>query len=114
MQQSNERHNAEEKKYFARRFRGRKGENRYKQEGPKVTVEKVQKMLKSFPNWKTPGPDGVQGYWLKNFNSMHKYLAEYLHRLVQGDDIPMWMTKGKQFSFRRIKIREQQHRRKGG
>ena len=51
--------------------------------------------LRSFPNWKTPGPDGVQGYWLKNFNSVHKYLVEYLHRLVQGDDIPMWMTKGK-------------------
>ena len=111
MQQSNERPNAEETKAFwseiwgqevshnkeadwVKEFR-KEGENRDKQERPKVTVEKVQKKLKSFPNWKSPGPDGVQGYWLKNFNSMHKYLAEYLHRLVQGENIPMWMTKGK-------------------
>ena len=26
---------------------------------------------------------------------MHTYLAEYFHRLMQGDEIPMWMTKGK-------------------
>ena len=71
----------------------KEGEN--PEESPEVTIEKVQKMLRFLPNWKTPGPDGVHGYLLKSFNSMHKYFAEYFHRLMQGDEIPMWMTKGK-------------------
>ena len=24
------------------------------------------------PNWKSPGPDLVWGFWLKNFNSLHE------------------------------------------
>ena len=24
------------------------------------------------PNWKAPGKDGVQGYWLKKFTSLHQ------------------------------------------
>ena len=31
-----------------------------------VTGEKIKKVLKKVPNWKAPGPDGVQGFWLKN------------------------------------------------
>ena len=73
MQQSNERPNVEETKAFwseiwgqevnhnkeadwVKEFR-KEGENCDKQERPKVTIEKVQKKLKSFPNWKTPSPD---------------------------------------------------------
>ena len=32
-----------------------------------ITDKQVKAMLKTFPNWKAPGPDGVQGYWIKNF-----------------------------------------------
>ena len=110
-QQSNECPDAEETKAFWSKVWGeevehikeadwvkelkKEGENRDKQESPEVTIKKIQKTLRSFPNWKTPGPDGVHGYWLKSFSSMHKYLAEYFHRLMQGDEISVWMTKGK-------------------
>ena len=30
---------------------------------------------KKTPNWKTPGPDGVQGYWLRNLTH---YMNEWL------------------------------------
>ena len=33
--------------------------------------QKLKKLLKT-QNWKAPGPDGVQGFWLKNFTSLHK------------------------------------------
>ena len=82
------------------------GERRDKQECPEITIEKVQKTLSSFPNWETPGLDGVQGYWLKNFNSMHKYFLEYLYRLVQGDEILKWMTKGKTVLIQKDKGKE--------
>ena len=28
------------------------------------------------PNWKAPGPDFVQGFWLKNFKRVKKDLEE--------------------------------------
>ena len=46
------------------------------------------------PNWKAPVPDGVQGFWLKNFTSMHTYLTQYLAHCLEGDT-PEWMTKGR-------------------
>ena len=30
----------------------------------------VTQKTKRVPNWKCPGPDGVQDYWLKNFLSL--------------------------------------------
>ena len=41
--------------------------------------EKLKKILKKIPNWKAPGPDGVQGFWLKNFTSLHKILVWHLN-----------------------------------
>ena len=29
-------------------------------------IKKVRKQIRKMPNWKYPGPDGVQGYWIKN------------------------------------------------
>ena len=45
----------------------------------KMNVEREQgevnitreKILKRVPNWNAPGPDGVQGFWLKNCTSMY-------------------------------------------
>jgi len=41
------------------------------------TREKVLKILERVPNWKVPGPHGVQGFWLNNFKSIHQYLEKY-------------------------------------
>ena len=38
-------------------------------------VRKVNELLKKIPNWKAPGPDGVQGFWLKNFPAYKKNLV---------------------------------------
>ena len=64
------------------------------QQRVEITESKVRKMLKKMPNWKAPGPDEVQGFWLKNFTSMHTYLTQYLARCLEGDT-PEWMTKGR-------------------
>ena len=36
------------------------------QESVSRSVEKIRKQCRKIPNWKAPGRDGVQGYWIKN------------------------------------------------
>ena len=40
-----------------------------KQVQVQILEEKLKKILKKIPNLKAPGPDGAQGFWLKNFTS---------------------------------------------
>ena len=68
--------------------------NTLEQERLIITEEKMQQVLRKIPNWKAPGPDGVQGYWLKNFKSMHKALRKHLEECLE-DGTPNWMTKGR-------------------
>ena len=42
-----------------------------KQEKVDITKESLKKILGRMPNWKSPSPDLVQGFWLKNFSSLH-------------------------------------------
>ena len=42
-----------------------------KQEKVDITKESLRKILGRMPNWKSLGPDLIQGIWLKNFSSLH-------------------------------------------
>ena len=43
-----------------------RGENdNMKQNDINITTEMIKEQVKQILNWKSPGPDGVQGYWLK-------------------------------------------------
>ena len=61
-----------------------------------ITEEKMNKFLQRLPNWKAPGPDMVQGYWLKYFTSIHKRLKDNLADCLKAGKVPEWMTKGRQ------------------
>ncbi|XP_050517228.1 uncharacterized protein LOC126891922 [Diabrotica virgifera virgifera] len=39
------------------------------------TTEEVSNTIKELHNWKSPGPDGVQNFWLKKFWSVHERLT---------------------------------------
>ena len=43
-----------------------------KQEMIDITTGSLKKILGRMPNWKSPGPDLVQGFGLKNFRSLHE------------------------------------------
>ena len=43
-----------------------------KQKKIDITTESLKKILGSMPNRKSAGPDLVQGFWLKNFSSLHE------------------------------------------
>ena len=44
-------------------------------------------------NWKTTGPDCVQGYWFKGFSRFQSSLTEHLETCVVVVNVPTWMTK---------------------
>ena len=46
-------------------------------------------------NWKSPGPDGVQGYWIKNLSNLHNSIALQLDRCLQENNLRKWMITGK-------------------
>ena len=39
---------------------------------------KTNKQARKMPNWKSPGKDGGQGYWIKNITSLHERIAQQL------------------------------------
>ena len=45
--------------------------NLTKQEKLDITKESLKKILGRMPNWKSPGPDLVQGFWFRNFSGLH-------------------------------------------
>lgn len=59
-----------------------------------INVEGINKQLKKTANWKAPGLDGLQGYWLKNI-SCRERLAIQLQDCIDNNDIPAWFTKGR-------------------
>ena len=46
------------------------------------------------PNWKAPGPDFVQVFWLKNVKSIQEGLKTNLQKCLENGNMPMWITKG--------------------
>ena len=60
-----------------------------------ITLEDVVRRIKGMSNWKAPGPDGVQGYWFKAFDNLHKPIAHALQQTVVNENVPEWMVTGK-------------------
>ena len=46
------------------------------------------------PSWKSPGPNLLQGFWLKNFN-LHGRDRSQLIECLDSGFMPSWLTKGR-------------------
>lgn len=66
-----------------------------RQEDLDISVEDVKSMLSKVPNWKAAGPDGVQGFWLKNFKSLYARIGTLLQACLDTGETPKWMTTGR-------------------
>ena len=65
-------------------------------EDMEITEEMVKKQSRKIPNWKAPGRDGVQGYWIKKLSSMHARIANQLNEIISGANmLPEWMVYGR-------------------
>lgn len=55
----------------------------------------THKQTRKVTSWKVPGPDGLQGYWLKIFTSLTERIAYQLDECLQQHRVPEWMTRGR-------------------
>uniref|UniRef100_A0A1X7SSZ0 Reverse transcriptase domain-containing protein n=1 Tax=Amphimedon queenslandica TaxID=400682 RepID=A0A1X7SSZ0_AMPQE len=66
------------------------------QDNLSIGLGRVMKQCKKMPSWKTPGPDGVQGFWIKNVTALHKSIASQFDKLLNGGaELPQWLTSGR-------------------
>ena len=67
-----------------------------RQEDIVITAEMVTARSKKIPNWKAPGPDGVQGYWIKKLTALHEQKADHMNDLINKRVIILlWKTTGR-------------------
>ena len=76
-----------------------------KQEKIDITTGSLKKILGRMPNWKSPGPDLVQGFWLKNFSSLHEKVRLQLKECLDSGFVPSWFTRGRTSLLRKNKSR---------
>ena len=70
-------------------------ENVHKQHDISINQADFLKQLKRTASWKSPGPDGIHGFWYKNFTYLHKKLYLQLGECPSRNSIPNWMTFGR-------------------
>ena len=47
-------------------------------------------------NWKAPGQDGIQGFWVERLDKLHGRIATQLNEILEGTkEIPSWLTFGR-------------------
>ena len=63
-----------------------KVENNYQnQECLVITKEVVFKQSRKIPNWKAPGRDGVQSFWIKKLTNLHEQTVFQLNKILNGN-----------------------------
>ena len=60
-----------------------------------ITKEKILRVTRKKSNWKAPGPENVQGYWLKNLTPFHDKLLVYLQDYLDSGVVPDLLTRGR-------------------
>ena len=74
----------------------KRGERDVKWDNVVITVEMVRTQCRKIPNWKAPGSDGVQGYWIKNLDALHTCIAQQMDDMLNEKQmVPVWMTLGR-------------------
>ena len=66
-----------------------------KQEKIDITTGSLKKILGRMPNWNSPGPDLIQGFWLKNFINSHERVRLQLKECLDSGFVPSCLTKGR-------------------
>jgi len=65
-------------------------------EDPVLDTHCFVSCLKRSRNWAAPGPDGVQGFWIKRFPSLHDSLLNCFNEMLNdGSVIPSWLPIGR-------------------
>ena len=57
-----------------------------------ITKKDVSIHLRKMPNWKAPDPDGLHGFWLKKFTSLHQVIVKHLDGCIKTGDVSNWIV----------------------
>ena len=61
-----------------------------------ITTEQIKQAVGKMLNWKAPGQDKIQNYYLKYFSKMHDHLAILFTNILKGEEpLEDWLTTGK-------------------
>ena len=52
-------------------------------------------ILGRMANCKSPGTDLVQGFWLKNFSSLHGTVRSQVKECLDSGFVPSWLARGR-------------------
>ena len=60
-----------------------------------ITLDELKSAIKRMANWKSPGIDKIQAFWIKKLTSIHPHMARAVNCLVSGNAVyPKWLTRG--------------------
>ena len=61
-----------------------------------ISEDKLKIQCCKIPNWKAPGHNVFQGFWMKRLDKMHERILTQLNQILEATkEIPSWMTYGR-------------------
>ena len=61
-----------------------------------ITEDEILTTCKRLANWKAPGLDQVQNFWLKHLSALHPLLSDIINYTIKNPkEAPQWFTRGK-------------------
>jgi hypothetical protein len=58
-----------------------------------IQITEIALYLSKVHNWKSPGNDQIQNYWLKAFPDTHKYITKHFNAIIEEPEkAPEWLT----------------------
>jgi hypothetical protein len=60
-----------------------------------ITTDQVSWLIAITLNWKAPGPDRINNFWIKRFTATHSYLAYHFNQFMEdAGSIPDFLVQG--------------------
>ncbi len=61
----------------------------------KFSEEDLFEAIKNMGNWKSPGTDKIQIYWIKKLTALHSHLTKAVNKILENPkELPEWLTRG--------------------
>ena len=65
-----------------------------RQQNIEITPTTIKERIRKMANWKTPGSDGVHGYWIKMLVSMQERITFHMLSCITRGEVPDWTKTG--------------------
>jgi hypothetical protein len=60
-----------------------------------ITTENLFRLVAKSLNWKAPGPDGINNFWIKLFTATHPNPAHHFNQFIEdAGNIPDFLVQG--------------------